>query len=667
MNLKTLLWGGLLLHFSLAVAQQTDFNSFKPGQYPWIADDPENQGNGKHINAHGGGILLHGDTYYWFGEDKTANTALVGIMCYSSKDLYNWKKEGVALAVDEEGSGTDIEKGCIMERPKVIYNERTGKFVMYFHMELKGKGYDEARVGIASADRITGPYTFHRSLRPDAGKLPLSLNGDASRIPALFFFSYILDQYQGGHMSRDMTLFVDPDTKKAYHIYSSEGNYTLHIAELSDDYLSHTGRYERIAPGGNNEAPAIFKRNGRYYMITSGCTGWSPNPARQFTATDIMGPWTEYPNPCTGNDANTTFKSQSTYILPVPGKKNAYIYMGDRWKPNDPLTGSYVWLPIQFDNGLPKLEWLDEWDLRFFDRMNSYENLQNDIAAAENFLSAAIIGTNVYEYPEEAIPPFRSAIEEARKITSSMSQDEIADGIIALSNAAMTFRDARNPRVVNEIEPGDYYIKKDDKYLTNDPSLKDDASLKWQIRKITSSDAQIFTLVKDEKTGRYKIISKLDGRNVSEKGHIRNSWGPNDDIWRLANFRYNGSKYAIQFDGKGYGHWAVNDVTDKIEKKDYRELFHSDEQFIFTLIKATSGSAIEKTAGNRPEARIWAGHEQINIKTDTPVHISVFRPNGTLIKQDKINDTSSIGLLSGLYLVQVQSPGNCYTQKIVIN
>ena len=64
----------------------------------------------------------------------------------------------------------------------------------------------------------------------------------------------------GGQMSRDMTLYVDEDGK-AYHIYSSEENLTLQIAELSDDYLSHTGNYVRVAPAGHNEAPAIFKKD----------------------------------------------------------------------------------------------------------------------------------------------------------------------------------------------------------------------------------------------------------------------------------------------------------------------------------------------------------------------------------------------------------------------
>ena len=99
----------------------------------------------------------------------------------------------------------------------------------------------------------------------------------------------------GGQMSRDMTLYVDEDGK-AYHIYSSEENLTLQIAELSDDYLSHTGNYVRVAPAGHNEAPAIFKKDGTYWMITSGCTGWAPNEARMFSSSSIFGPWSQHPN-----------------------------------------------------------------------------------------------------------------------------------------------------------------------------------------------------------------------------------------------------------------------------------------------------------------------------------------------------------------------------------
>lgn len=60
----------------------------------------------------------------------------------------------MALSVSEE-AGNEIEKGCIMERPKVIYNKRTKKFVMWFHLELKGKGYEAARAGVAVSDSPT--------------------------------------------------------------------------------------------------------------------------------------------------------------------------------------------------------------------------------------------------------------------------------------------------------------------------------------------------------------------------------------------------------------------------------------------------------------------------------------------------------------------------------
>lgn len=138
-----------------------------------------NDNNGKHINAHGGGILYHKGVYYWYGEHKIAgkigNTAQVGVSCYSSKDLYNWKDESIALKVNETDSTSDIAKGCVLERPKVIYNAKTGKFVMWFHLELKGKGYYAARSGVAVSDKPEGPFTFLKSFRPNAGYWPVNV------------------------------------------------------------------------------------------------------------------------------------------------------------------------------------------------------------------------------------------------------------------------------------------------------------------------------------------------------------------------------------------------------------------------------------------------------------------------------------------------------------
>lgn len=336
------------------------------------------------MNAHGGGILYHRGTYYWFGEHKAENTsnAMVGVTCYSSKNLTDWKNEGVALAVSDE-QGSDIEKGCILERPKVIYNAKTRKFVMWFHLELKGLGYRAARAGVAVADKVTGPYHFLRSQRVNAYRYPLNVTESEKAAMAKLQPKdyaewwtpkwrraiekglFLQRDLSTGQMARDQTVYVDDDGK-AYHIFSSEDNLTLQIAELSEDYTFHTGRFVRVAAGGQNEAPAIFKKDGTYWMITSGCTGWEPNKARMFSARDIMGPWKQHESPCVGPKADLTFGGQSTYVLKVEGRRDAFIFMADIWRPKHPSDARYIWLPIDFKNGLPVVEWRDEWTLEYF-------------------------------------------------------------------------------------------------------------------------------------------------------------------------------------------------------------------------------------------------------------------------------------------------------------
>lgn len=346
--------------------------------------------NGAHINAHGGGILCQNGIYYWFGEhrmDTTKVSTQVGVTCYSSKDLVNWKYEGVALSMLPERSFSDIEKGGVIERPKVIYNKKTDKCVMWFHVELKwlntiGERFSAARSGIAIADKVTGPFRFIRSIRTTSGCWPENMpesernssvkledfkNGTPEWWQAVREGAYVRRDFKAGQMARDMTLYVDDDGK-AYHIFASEDNTTLHLAELTDDYLDYTGRYIRIDPAGYNEGPTIFKKAGTYYMITSGCTGWAPNEARLFSATSIWGPWVKHPNPFQGDDAKLSFHTQGTYILPVPGKKDAFIYMADRWTPEKISNSRHIWLPIQFENELPVLKWIDSWSLDFFNK-----------------------------------------------------------------------------------------------------------------------------------------------------------------------------------------------------------------------------------------------------------------------------------------------------------
>ena len=232
--------------------------------------------------------MKYGETYYWFGEHKadTTSSAMVGVMCYASEDLINWRNCGVALSVSDE-KGNDIERGCILERPKVIYNKVTKKFCMWFHLELKGLGYSAARYGVAVSERPEGPYKFLYSQRANAGTYPVEFAENEKAVldtlnpknyekwwtpewaEAIKEGLFLKRDFSTGQMARDMTLYIDDDGK-AYHIFSSEDNLTLHIAELTNDYLHHTGRYTRVAPCGQNEAPAIFKKDGTYWMITSG-------------------------------------------------------------------------------------------------------------------------------------------------------------------------------------------------------------------------------------------------------------------------------------------------------------------------------------------------------------------------------------------------------------
>lgn len=362
-----------LLTFICFISCNTpQIKQFTPGEI-W----PDNKGI--HINAHGGGILYQEGTYYWYGEHKTegeaGNLANVGVHCYSSQDLYNWEDKGVALEVMPEGSGSDIEKGCILERPKVIYNKKTGKYVMWFHLEPKGHGYSGARSGVAVSDKPEGPFTFLRSVRPNAGYWPMNYPENLREAPvrvegAVFTggsvsahpdtLNLVKRDFETGQMARDMTLFVDDDGK-AYHIYSSEENSTLHIALLTDDYLNHSGQYARFFPGRFMEAPAMFKKDGKYYLMMSGCTGWSPNEARSAVAENIWGEWKELGNPCVGEDADFTFHSQSTYIFPVAGSNDRFIYMGDRWLPQNAIDGRYIWLPIEFEEDRFVIEWKNSW------------------------------------------------------------------------------------------------------------------------------------------------------------------------------------------------------------------------------------------------------------------------------------------------------------------
>ncbi|RYF90437.1 MAG: beta-glucanase [Chitinophagaceae bacterium] len=319
------------IHKKSAVAQESARaensapanTSFKPGSI-WYDD------KGEVINAHGGGILYANNRYYWYGE-KRGRRQQEGVNVYSSSDLYNWKFEGLALAPVTDTT-SDIAVGCLMERPKVIYNARTRKYVMWFHLELRGQGYKAARAGVAVSDKPSGPFTYVSGFRPN------------------------------GNMSRDMTLFMDDDGA-AYHIYSSRENYDLRIARLSDDFLTATPK-DSMLFSKHREAPAVFRYEGNYFLITSGATGWAPNKASLHTAPSLYGPWKRSDkNPMAGPNADSTFGGQSNFVLSIPGKKKRFIFMADQWNPKDLKDSRYLWLPVSFGKDGPSVIWKGEWRL----------------------------------------------------------------------------------------------------------------------------------------------------------------------------------------------------------------------------------------------------------------------------------------------------------------
>ncbi|GLY00395.1 MULTISPECIES: RICIN domain-containing protein [Actinoplanes] len=268
--------------------------------------------SGAGLHAHGGGVLKVGDYYYWFGENRNTDNTFKAVSVYRSTDLKNWEFRNNVLT---PSAATELQ-GANIERPKVIYNASTGRFVMWMHKE-NGTDYGEARAAVASSATVDGTYTYHGSFRPF-----------------------------GSYMSRDITLYNDGGT--AYMISAADENYDLHIYRLTADYLNVDTLVGNFWNDAHREAPAMFKRGSTYFLLTSGATGWSPNQAKYATASSISGPWTSWTNVGDGS----TFRSQPTYVLPIQGTSTtSYLYMGDRWAGawSGPVNDSqYVWLPITF-------------------------------------------------------------------------------------------------------------------------------------------------------------------------------------------------------------------------------------------------------------------------------------------------------------------------------
>lgn len=286
--------------------------------------------DGKVIQAHGGCILERDGVFYWYGEDRSSatykrRTDVVGVRVYSSVDLVHWKDCGLALRAVNDPTH-DLNPKGVVERPKVIYNARTRKYVMWMHVD--DCVYYKASAGVAVSDTPTGPFEYIGSVRPNWTEC------------------------------RDMTLFQDDDGS-AYLIYSSDQNRTTRIVRLTDDYLGCTAMQIAVLVDQQREAPALVKHEGKYYMLGSGCTGWDSNPLLYAVSEEMFGHWKLTDNPCEGEGKEKGFHSQSAWLMKLPDGR--VVYMGDRWNPEDVSDSRYIWLPVEWTDGRMRIVWREEW------------------------------------------------------------------------------------------------------------------------------------------------------------------------------------------------------------------------------------------------------------------------------------------------------------------
>lgn len=355
------------------------YDSIRPGQI-WLDT------KGERIQAHGGSVMYLDGLYYWYGENKEKTTGKNsvwhwGVRCYCSSDLYNWEDKGLIIP-PEENPASSLHPHSMMDRPHIIYNQLTRKFVCWLKI-MHPDGTQTAT--ILTADHILGPYTKVRE-----GLRPLGMNAG------------------------DFDLAVAPDGK-AYYYFERVHSETI-CADLTEDYLDVTGFYSTHFPHPGppyvREATSHFMRKGRHYLLTSGTTGYLPNLSEAAVAETWHGPYQVQGNPHRNDPSNTSFHSQISSVFKVHGKKDLYIACADRWLPeytdlnyedykkgyellfhpeeekrksleeilrtenmegqwfrdNEQNTAiaDYVWLPLKFDGETVFIEWLDEWKMEDF-------------------------------------------------------------------------------------------------------------------------------------------------------------------------------------------------------------------------------------------------------------------------------------------------------------
>lgn len=352
--------------------------------------------SGNRIQAHGGSILEHDAAFYWYGENKErtepgSDIWHWGVRAYRSTDLCSWDDVGLIIPPEPDDPTSPLHPSAMLDRPHIVRSPRTGMFVCWIKIMHPDGGQ---RSTVLTAPDLLGPYSI---VRTDLE--PLGMNAG------------------------DFDLVVDPHDHSAYY-YFERVHSELICADLTEDCTDVTGHYTTHFPRGCppyvREAPAHFTRRAKHYLITSGTTAYHPNPSEVAVADTYHGPWTVLGNPHPSDDSLSSFNSQISSVFRHPHRRDLYIALGDRWLPGlpdaagasfsngdhvravleytarladpagthgpvpeqapnvpaavlelletaDTSKADYVWLPIHFDDGMPVIEWRDEWQPDEFD------------------------------------------------------------------------------------------------------------------------------------------------------------------------------------------------------------------------------------------------------------------------------------------------------------
>ncbi len=297
--------------------------------------------DGHILNVSDGGILYADGAYHWYGQalgdlpfkphGEGGQVTHKGVNMYRSQDLSTWTYEGVVLKCEAQ-QNSPLRAPMRFERPKILYNKKTGKYVLWCHYVGYPGDHSFSDVGgealVAMSDHVNGEYRLVSISRPidRAGVVrDCTVYQDAS---GSAYFIY--DRHIGGGFNKVLAPFER----------------CLHIVKLSDDYLSFTDEYARIDAADAREAPCIVKHDGYYYMITSGLTGWNYNPAKYFRSRDLMHGWEDMGDPCVGDEEKTTFRTQGTFIFTT--REGRDILMSERHNTENFLRCSYIWFPIEY-------------------------------------------------------------------------------------------------------------------------------------------------------------------------------------------------------------------------------------------------------------------------------------------------------------------------------